>query len=148
MAYNAENGGSQKAMRESDAVIVPMIPGNAGVGKDGTQAGPVQGTHLLYTGIGEEMATKLNRINEMSASNPKMVFTSLYHLINEDLLLECHREMDGKKATGVDNVTKAEYEVNLAENIKDLVDRLKRKAYRHILGYLLPLRPWQRNKRF
>jgi group II intron reverse transcriptase/maturase len=76
------------------------------------------------------MATKLGRIGEMSASNPKLVFTSLYHLINEDLLRECHREMDGKKATGVDNVTKAEYEEKLAENLEDLVARLKRKSYK------------------
>jgi len=53
MAYNATNGGSQKATRESDAVIVPKIAGNAEGGKDGTQVGLVQGTHLLYAGIGE-----------------------------------------------------------------------------------------------
>jgi len=76
------------------------------------------------------MGTKLDRIEEMSASNPKMVFTSLYHLINEDLLRECHKEMDGKKATGVDDVTKAEYEANLDENLKDLVERLKKKSYK------------------
>jgi len=76
------------------------------------------------------MGTKLDRIGEMSASDPKLVFTSLYHLINEELLRECHREIDGKKATGVDNVTKAEYEANLDENLKDLVARLKWKSYR------------------
>jgi group II intron reverse transcriptase/maturase len=76
------------------------------------------------------MGTKLDRIEEMSASNPKMVFTSVYHLINEDLLRQCHKEMDGKKATGVDEVTKAEYEVNLDENLKDLVERLKKKSYK------------------
>jgi len=76
------------------------------------------------------MATKLDRIGEMSASDPKLVFTSLYHLINEELLRECHHEMDGKKATGVDKVTKAEYEVNLDGNLKDLVARLKRKSYK------------------
>ena len=76
------------------------------------------------------MATKLDRISELSAQNPTMVFTSLYHLINFDLLMECHRELDGKKATGVDNVTKAEYEVNLNDNLEDLVERLKRKAYK------------------
>jgi len=76
------------------------------------------------------MGTKLDRIGEMSASDPKLVFTSLYHLINEDLLRECHREIDGKKATGVDKVTKAEYEANLDENLKDLVARLKRKSYK------------------
>jgi hypothetical protein len=69
MAYNAINGGSQTATWESDAVIVLLIPGNAGVGKDGTQAGLVQGTHSLYTGIGEEMITKLDRIRELSASS-------------------------------------------------------------------------------
>jgi len=45
MAYNAANGGNQTAARESDAVIVPLIPGNAGGGKDGTQVGHVHGTH-------------------------------------------------------------------------------------------------------
>jgi len=86
MVYNATNGGNQKATRESDAVIVPLILGNAVGGKDGTQVGFVQGTHFLYTGIGEKMGTKLGRIREMSETNPKMVFTSLYHLINEELL--------------------------------------------------------------
>jgi len=118
------------AMWESDAVVVPLIAGNAEGGKDGTHVGPVQGTHLLYSGIGEEMGTKLDRIGEMSAQNSKTVFTSLYHLINEDLLRTCHKEMNGKKATGVDNVTKAEYEENLEENLKNLVIRLKRKNYK------------------
>jgi len=76
------------------------------------------------------MTTKLSRIEEMSAENPKMVFTSLYHLINEDLLRKCHEEIDGNKATGVDKVTKAEYEEDLDENLKDLVKRLKQKGYR------------------
>ena len=76
------------------------------------------------------MATKLGRIGEMSASNPRMVFTSLYHLINVELLRECHKGMDGKKATGVDNVTKAEYEVKLDEKLENLVERLKQKSYK------------------
>ena len=76
------------------------------------------------------MGTKLGRIREMSATNPKMAFTSLYHLINEELLRECHRQMDGKKATGVDDITKAAYEANLDENLRNLVERLKRKSYK------------------
>jgi group II intron reverse transcriptase/maturase len=88
------------------------------------------GNIYLYTGMGGKMGTKLDRISEKSASNPKMVFTSLYHLINEELLRQCHKEMDGKKATGVDEVTKAEYGANLDENLKDLVERLKRKSYK------------------
>jgi len=76
------------------------------------------------------MGTKLDRIAETSAQNPKTVFTSLYHLINEDLLRTCHQDMDGRKATGVDNVTKAEYEENLEKNLRSLVARLKRKNYK------------------
>jgi retron-type reverse transcriptase len=38
--------------------------------------------------------------------------------------------MDGKKATGVDNITKNEYEANSNENLKILVERLKRKKYK------------------
>jgi hypothetical protein len=130
MGYNATNGGTQMEIRESDTVIVPQIAGNAAGGKDGTQEGLVQGTHLLHTGVGEKMATKLNRIREMATNNPKMVFTSLYHLINGELLKQCHQEMDGRKATGVDKVTKAEYEAKLEENIRNLVERLTRKNYK------------------
>ena len=130
MADNATNGGSQTAVWESDDVIVPLITGNAEGGKDCHTSRAYLRTHLLYAGIGEEMATKLDRIKEMSANNPGMVFTSLYHLINEELLRECHKEMDGDKATGVDNVTKDEYEENLDGNLKDLVERLKRKNYK------------------
>jgi len=130
MGDNATNGGTQKAVRESDTAIVPAIAGNAEEGKGGTQAGLVQGTHLLYSGKGDEMATKLDRIREMSATNPTMVFTSLYHLINVDMLRLCHEEMDGRKATGVDNVTKTEYGANLDGNLQNLVDRLKRKNYK------------------
>lgn len=75
------------------------------------------------------MGTKLERISELVAQNPRMVFTSLYHLIDADLLKECHRGMKGRKATGVDQVTKDAYETNLEENLSNLVTRLKRKSY-------------------
>ena len=56
------------------------------------------------------METKLARITEISKEKPKEVFTSIYHLINKELLLQCHKELDGKKAKGIDGTTKAEYE--------------------------------------
>ncbi|MFL0248282.1 group II intron reverse transcriptase/maturase [Candidatus Clostridium stratigraminis] len=76
------------------------------------------------------METKLGRIAEISVKTRKPEFTSLYHHINEDMLRKCHIELDGKKAVGIDRVTKAEYEVNLEENISNLVERLKNKAYK------------------
>lgn len=69
------------------------------------------------------MGTKLERIAEISAESKKPVFTSLYHLINADLLKQCHRELDGKKAVGVDKVTKEEYGKELDRNIEDLAQR-------------------------
>jgi len=76
------------------------------------------------------METKLERIADKSAHESRPIFTSLYHLLNEELLLECHKELEGKKAVGIDEVTKEEYSQNLRENIRDLVERLKNKAYK------------------
>lgn len=76
------------------------------------------------------METKLARIMQLSSENPDMVFTSVGHLINEEMLRDCHEKMDGKKAVGIDGVTKEEYGKNLEENVKNLVERLKKKAYR------------------
>lgn len=76
------------------------------------------------------METKLARITEIARMKPDEKFTSLYHHINEEMLLLCHLEMSGNKATGVDEVTKEEYESNLIANIKDLVRRLKSHSYR------------------
>ncbi len=76
------------------------------------------------------METKLTRIKERSIQNPTEVFTSLGHLINEELLVLCHQEIDGHKATGIDQVTKAQYEENLTDNIHQIVEKLKQKAYR------------------
>ena len=76
------------------------------------------------------MGTKLERIMEISATTPKPEFTSLYHLINIEMLKQCHKELDGSKAVGIDKVTKAEYEEHLEENLTNLVGKLKNKAYK------------------
>ena len=48
------------------------------------------------------METKLARISQLSKENPDMVFTSLGHLINKEMLENCHVQMDGTKAVGID----------------------------------------------
>ena len=75
------------------------------------------------------METKLARISQMSRENPTMIFTSIGHLINKEMLRACHEAMDGDKAKGIDGVSKADYEEHLDENLDRLVERLKRKAY-------------------
>lgn len=76
------------------------------------------------------METKLARISQLSSENPDMVFTSIGHFINKEMLKDCHRKMDGDKAVGIDGVTKEEYGRNLEENLDRLVERLKKKSYR------------------
>lgn len=41
------------------------------------------------------METKLERISQMSQENPDMVFTSIGHLINKEMLKDCH-EINGR----------------------------------------------------
>lgn len=76
------------------------------------------------------MGTKLERISQLSKENPEMVFTSIGHLINKEMLRECHKKMDGEKAVGIDGITKDDYGKNLEENIDSLMERLKKKSYR------------------
>ena len=76
------------------------------------------------------METKLARIAQLSAENPNMVFTSVGHLIDKELLKDGNAKMDSDRAVGIDGVTKEEYEKDLDANLENLIDRLKRKAYK------------------
>jgi len=76
------------------------------------------------------METKLIRIAQIAKERPKEVFTSLYHHLNEEVLVKCHQELKGDKAVGVDEITKANYAENLKENIHHLVEALKRHSYK------------------
>lgn len=79
---------------------------------------------------GAKMKTKLPSITRRARENPKLKFTSLTHLLTVDFLWECFWELKRDKAPGVDGVMVKEYEVNLEENLKDLVTRLKEWKYR------------------
>ena len=76
------------------------------------------------------MTTKITRINQIAKEKPEEVFTSIYHLINYELLLGCYQELDENKATGLDGISKDEYLYNLEENLTNLVNKLKTKSYR------------------
>jgi group II intron reverse transcriptase/maturase len=91
---------------------------------------PSTGEHRPYTEKEKPMVTELARITDTAKAKPKERFTSLAHLISVDSLRARHWEMNRKKATGIDRVTKEEYEVNLEDNLADLVARMKRQAYK------------------
>ena len=78
---------------------------------------------------GEPVATKLHRIAEKARKDPQFKFTSLYHLMNEELLRECFKRLRKDAAAGIDEMTKELYAANLDANLLNLIDRLHRMAY-------------------
>jgi len=78
---------------------------------------------------GEPVATKLHRIAEKARRAPGFKFTSLYHLMNEELLRGCFQRLRKDAAAGIDKMTKEIYAENLETNLASLVERLHRMAY-------------------
>ena len=78
---------------------------------------------------GESVETKLLRIAEKARKEREFQFTSLYHLMNVELLRECFAGLKAGKAAGIDQVTKEEYAMELEGNLARLVERLQRMAY-------------------
>lgn len=52
------------------------------------------------------------------------------HCVNVQSLMEEHRKQSRKKATGIDGVDKTQYDKNAVENVKALVERMKKFQYR------------------
>lgn len=80
-------------------------------------------------GSGEPVETKLHRIAEKARKESGFKFTSLYHLMNEELLRGCFKRLRKDAAAGIDKMTKDMYAENLEANLSKLIDRLHRMAY-------------------
>ena len=78
---------------------------------------------------GEPVETKLHRIARKARNEPRFKFTSLFHLMNEELLRGCFTRLRGDAAAGIDGTTKAEYAAHLEEHLAELVERLHRMSY-------------------
>ena len=74
--------------------------------------------------------TKLAYLSERARREPKLRFTSLAHLLDAEFLTQCYYGLGKDRASGVDNVTWEDYGEKLAENVTDLVTRLKAKRYK------------------
>ena len=70
------------------------------------------------------------RYNIEKANRTDGKVQNLASYIDVDLLKSIHKRMDKNKASGVDKVTKAEYEADLDNNLKELVARMKDGKYR------------------
>ena len=56
--------------------------------------------------------------------------TSLIHLVNKETLKEQHKKQICGKASGIDKITKEEYEANLEANLDCLISRMKKFSYK------------------
>lgn len=56
--------------------------------------------------------------------------TSLIHLVNKETIKEQHRKQQKGKASGIDKVTKEEYDKDLDNNAENLISRMKKFSYK------------------
>lgn len=50
--------------------------------------------------------------------------------VNEETIIKQHRKQEKNKATGIDGISKEDYEENLNENVKELISKMKTMSYR------------------
>jgi group II intron reverse transcriptase/maturase len=80
-------------------------------------------------GNSESVETKLRRIAEKARKEPSCRFTSLFHLMNAELLRGCFGRLRDDAATGIDRITKEEYGKELEANLTVLLERLHGMSY-------------------
>lgn len=90
---------------------------------------PAKETSVVRT-TAQNWQTSLRAIANKAVQNKTHRFGGLYRLLNEANLRECFFQLRKDAAPGVDGVTFEDYENNLDENLRSLVERLKNKSYR------------------
>jgi retron-type reverse transcriptase len=73
---------------------------------------------------------KLDRIAKLAVSDKMVVFNNLAHVLNVDMLRDIYQELDGRKAIGIDGVTKEKYGKDLEENLSAVLLRIRRGTYK------------------
>jgi len=76
------------------------------------------------------LAYELERIREQINRHAGERAQNLASGITVGLLMDIHKGMDGKKAVGVDGVSKEDYSEGIADKLEDLVCRMKRETYK------------------
>lgn len=76
------------------------------------------------------MTTELQAIAYKARTHPRHVFQNLSSLLDEGLMLESWGQLKKNAAPGIDNVDAESYFQKLSTNVRGLVDKLERDAYR------------------
>lgn len=77
----------------------------------------------------DSVSTKLQKVAELARQAPQLALTTLAHHIDLEWLREAYRRTRRNGAVGVDGQTAREYEANLDENLRDLLERFKSGRY-------------------
>jgi RNA-directed DNA polymerase len=85
---------------------------------------------MTETSDSEEVYTRQRRIAQLARQLPGKALTSLNQHLDLAWLREAYRRTRKDGATGVDGQTAADYEKDLEDNLRSLLDRAKSGAYR------------------
>lgn len=134
----AREGGSRNPLQvveESDATIVPkksakmrVTPVESMEGRAAAK-GKSAARNASPTQCGPDALTFLQRIGKRAKQKPKEQWTNLLSHIRVPLLKEAYHCLHKNAATGVDEVTWAEYGERLDARLLDLQDRIHRGSY-------------------
>jgi RNA-directed DNA polymerase len=120
--------------RESECLVLPESQenppqGDPEEGRGHHIMGSLEGK-MTGTSGPQNITTGLQGVAELSKKAPTMIWTTLAHHINLDLLKEAYRLTRKSGAVGVDGQTAKEYAENLEENLKSLLERFKSGTYK------------------
>ena len=76
------------------------------------------------------MKTGLDRIRQLVEEHPDRKVQTVMHMVNKETLAGVHARQEANKASGVDEMTKKEYDQNLEGNLDELMRRMKQFSYR------------------
>lgn len=74
-------------------------------------------------------STKLKRIGEKSSQDKEIIFNNVGHIICREWLEKIYQQMPGKKAVGMDGITKEMYGKDLQQNLDKLMIKIRRGQY-------------------
>jgi group II intron reverse transcriptase/maturase len=121
----------------SDMPVVPAKPPNnaasavaEAVEERGMAKGNTDGPTRPGLSAGHGVTNGLDRVREVARRDKEAKFTALLHHVDLNRLRAAYWEINPKAATGVDKVTWEDYGKDLEANLKGLLARVHRGAYR------------------
>ena len=126
---------------ESDPPIVVRDGRTDHMAKERAGKHRSQSTHAKGKKVPRKsVSSALTALNRKAEQEPEYRFRSLYQLINLQALYESFGSLKKSAAPGVDGITYEDYEKNLDENLRVLLDRLIGKRYRapHVKRCYIP----------